>query len=61
MLEHQRRAKFRFTEVEHPKYPGMIDPFKNAELAHGHAAEAFAFVGGGRARVRIDPDAACHP
>jgi hypothetical protein len=31
---------------------------KNAELAHGHAAEALAFIGGGSAGVRINPDAA---
>ena len=60
MLEYKRRAKFRFTEVEHPEDPGMIDPLKNAELAHGHAAQAFALIRGGGTRVRIDPDAARH-
>lgn len=60
MLEYKRRAKFRFTEVEHPEDPGMIDPLKNAELAHGHAAQAFALIRGGGTRVRIDPDAPRH-
>jgi hypothetical protein len=58
MLEHQRRAKFRFTEVEHPENSGMIDALTNAELAHGHATEALALIWGGGAGVRINPDAA---
>ena len=38
----------------------MIDPLKNAELAHGHAAKALALIRGRGTRVRIDPDAARH-
>ena len=60
MLKYKRRAKFRFTEVEYPEDPGMIDPLKNAELAHGHAAQTFALIRGRGTRIRIDPDAACH-
>jgi hypothetical protein len=60
MLEYKRRAKFRFTEVEHPEDPGVIDPLKHAELAHGHAAQPFALIRGGGTRVWIDPDAPGH-
>ena len=61
MLKHQRRAKFRLAEVEHPEDPGMIDALKNTELAHGHAAKAFPLIGRGGTGIRINPDATRNP
>jgi hypothetical protein len=60
MLEHQRGAKFRFTEVEHPEDTGVINALKDTELAHGHAAKALALIGGRGTGIRINPDAARH-
>ena len=59
MFEHQRRAKFRFPEVEHPEDPGMIDTLEDAELAHGHAAEALSLIRRCGTCVGINPNSTC--